>query len=355
MKKLAVILPMLFALCFAVLCGCGGGEASLFYNALSWNAAGEGPYLVYDGETLLAETDVPAVLLPRAGGRTVTVYRSENGERGKLLHTVQYDGPVYGEKVFCGSEELEGYVRDGAVYLYGAQHFVFDYGKKALDVFPGVVYVASDVKKLTFRSEGRVTVQADICIRARTDAFELELENVTLQGAGERHAAVSFDEGAEDTALILGLYGLYNAVLCGYNAEDGADGHADGFLVHGGNGGAGETGGSAVRVDTLLLLSQSDARFSGGGGGDGGNGGDASGLNSHGSGGRGGDGGSAIVCDKLEYFLLGTVEAAGGPGGKGGKEGSGGLTFERGPGADGDAGIGISAAETIAHWGGLVS
>ena len=181
-------------------------------------------YAIYDGETLLAETDVPAVLLPRAGGRTVTVYRSENGERGKLLHTVQYDGPVYGEKVFCGSEELEGYVRDGAVYLYGAQHFVFDYGKKALDVFPGVVYVASDVKKLTFRSEGRVTVQADICIRARTDAFELELENVTLQGAGERHAAVSFDEGAEDTALILGLYGLYNAVLCGYNAEDGADG-----------------------------------------------------------------------------------------------------------------------------------
>ena len=92
MKKLAVILPTLFALCFAALCGCGGGEASLFYNALSWNAAGEGPYLVYDGETLLAETDVPAVLLPRAGGRELSLYGGAGGPRGELGSGINLGG-----------------------------------------------------------------------------------------------------------------------------------------------------------------------------------------------------------------------------------------------------------------------
>lgn len=33
MKKLAVILPTLFALCFAALCGCGGRELSLYGGA----------------------------------------------------------------------------------------------------------------------------------------------------------------------------------------------------------------------------------------------------------------------------------------------------------------------------------
>lgn len=349
----------LFAVCFAVLlllCAASCAQArelTMHRNALVWEEEdGAEGYLVYDGETLLAETQNTAVLLrTESGERDISVYTSVEGEKGKLVGKATYVSAAYTQKTFSGSAALADYLRDDGYYLYGAQHIVIDYDgfANSQDNFAGVIYIANDVMKLSFLSKKRVTVRADLVIQQRATDFELELENIILQGAGKMPNAVAFDESvsAPQTNLILSAYGVYNAILCGYNAPNGAQGSGDGMLQHAGNGGTGGAGGCAVSAAGLLLYTEGDMRFSGGNGGDGGDGGNASGLNNHGSGGNGGRGGDAIRCKTLEYFCVnGTLAAEGGIGGDGGAEGQGGFGVNRAPGKKGSDGAGIAADET---------
>lgn len=355
MKKslMAAAAALLLALCVSSGCAQPAATLALERNALSWNeVSGAEGYLVYDGEKLLAETQDTAVLLRTGSGeRKISVYISEDGEKGKPVGETVYISPQYTQLKFTGSKELSDYRREDGYYLYGAQHIVIDYrgGSASRDDFSGALYIANDVMKLSILSDRRITVRADLVIQQRAEEFALDLENVILQGAGKMPAAVSFDESvqAPQAALVLSMYGAYNAVLCGYNAPDGAAGHPEDVLVHAGSGGRGGDGGNAVKAGELYLFAEGDTRFSGGNGGSGGRGADASGLNKHGSGGNGGNGGAAILCSDFSYFCVsGSLDARGGRGGSGGAEGEGGFDINCTPGSSGSDGTGIAADKT---------
>lgn len=356
LKILTVFLALIAAVTLSA--GCTGKSHTLTYNALSWeevkNAEG---YRIYDGDALIGETTDTAFLLrPDAGQHNIRL-ESFEGEKSKQIAEFSYSVPALSEKIYNGADAFEEEQTSEESYFSAAQHLKIDYtgSGKAGDEFTKVINLASNVRKVSIISDRRITVRASFVIQKRTEDIEFELENIVLQGLENEQYAISYDGGytASSGCLILKLFGVYNAVLCGYVAPKGEDGERSGWFKHGETGGNGGDGGGAISAGEIYVISEGDAVFTGGNGGIGGNGGDAGGINKVGNGGNGGKGGNAVTGTKFSLFMLnGAFSASGGSGGTGGKRGnpvdSGGLTSDRYDGKAGADGTGLAVTEKIA-------
>lgn len=359
MKKLKWTAAVLVAVFSGMLFfGCSQGSLyTLTYNALTWDTViGEEGYKIYDGETLLVDTADNACLLRLAPGNHTIALHSYGKGRSMKFAEFSYFVPELSEKTYTSAEQFEAEQTSDESYFSAAQHLIIDYrGTDVVrDAFTKAINLTSSVKKVSILADKRTTVNANFVIQKRQSDIEFELENIILQGNTDVENTIAYDEEASDSegSIVIKLFGSYNAIYCGYLPPSGADGENSALFQHGGTGGAGGDGGSAVRGNSVCIISEGDAVFAGGNGGNGGKGGNASGLNCVGSGGRGGNGGDAIKADKVQLFMLnGTFSATGGKGGAGGKRGdtyNGGLINNRTDGADGANGAGTAAGEKIA-------
>ena len=355
LKRTSAVLVAVFVC--VLFFGCGKSGYVLTYNALTWDSvAGEAGYKIYHGETLLADTaDNAYIFRLAAGNHSIGLYSYMNGKDKKIAEFT-YSVPELSEKTYASAEQFEAEQTSDESYFSAAQHLVIDYrGSDVVrDTFNKAINLAASVKKVSILADRRTTVNANFVIQKRQADIEFELENIILQGNADVENTIAYGEDASESegSVIIKLFGSYNAIYCGYLPPSGANGQNSAMFQHGGTGGAGADGGSAVRGKSVYIISEGDAVFAGGNGGNGGKGGNASGINCVGSGGRGGNGGDAIKADEVKLFMLkGAFSATGGKGGAGGKRGdtvNGGLINNRTDGADGKDGAGAAAGEKTA-------
>ena len=334
LKILTVFLALIAAVTLSA--GCTGKSHTLTYNALSWDEVkGADGYRVYDGDTVIGETTDTAFLLrPDAGQHNIRLV-SYKGDKDKEICNFSYSVPALSEKIYNGADAFEEEQTSEESYFSAAQHLKIDYtgSGKAGDEFTKVINLASNVRKVSIISDRRITVRASFVIQKRTEDIEFELENIVLQGLQTQQYAISYDGGytASSGCLILKLFGVYNAVLCGYVAPGGEDGERSGWFKHGETGGNGGDGGGAISAGEIYVISEGDAVFTGGHGGDGGN------------------GGSGITAEKV-FVNVSTgkpLKAAGGEGGSGGAKGAGANSLGSNDAEDGSKGTPVVGEQII--------